>query len=653
MSKNNGSKLNGEPFYTSPRVFSYIRFSTDEQSLGDSERRQIEDADSWVKRKGLVLDPLDLTDRGMSGYHGVHRTRGKLGHFLALVEAGMIPSGSTLLVENLDRLGREGPATTLRQIIFTLWDRGIVLQTIRPEETYGPGCENEPKFIVLILYLQRAWDESQRKSDLACANWRKKQEEASEHKKLLTRTCPAWLTVTADESFAPIPAAVEAIRTIFDLKRKGVGLGTIEQKLNAGGFWVPPLKKGGGRPKKDGSRAPRQQTVGWRISYIKKILVNRAVLGEYQPYRKTAEAKREPAGPVIPNYFPAIVAPEVFSAVQANLEANQGKGGRTAKVANLLAHLVKCAYCGGPMAFSDRGKKGDRWLICDNGRRGVRKPDGTPICARHSMKYEECERLILDNLPGLRPEQVLPDPDDRSTLCRSLRQRVEGKDAERSHIEKQIGNLIDQIADTADRTIRNRYESRVKELQDRQATLKAERDTDEAELRKVESSVQSFEAWKRNLASLRRALRGGDVEVRLKLRSHLRELIDRIEVFAVGGQRYEPWVEDRTEGGEPAYWFGTDHWLPLHEAEPFMEYVSARLGSKEGRFIRVHFKVLAGTGVGVDLAPDGSLARCSRLTRPQEDIVDQWIESVPSFDRLWREFRATERPAGERRRCKG
>jgi DNA invertase Pin-like site-specific DNA recombinase len=632
------SQGNGKPPDTpaAPRVFSYIRFSTDEQSMGHSERRQVEDADAWVKGKGLELDPLDLTDRGLSGFRGVHRTKGRLGHFLALVEAGTIPRGSVLLVENLDRLGREGPSKTLRQIIFKLWDHGIILQTFRPEETYGPGCENDPKFIVLILYLQRAWDESQRKSDLARANWRKKQREASEQRKLVTRSRPAWLVVTEDGRFEPIPEAVEAVRMIFDLKRKGIGLGTIEQRLNGGGFWVPPLKKGGGRPRKDGRPAVRQQTTGWRISYIRKILVNRAVLGEYQPYHGTAGGKREFASAVVPDYFPAVVDPDVFEAVQVKLEANRGKGGRTAKVSNLLAHLARCGYCGGPMAFNDRGAKGDRWLICDTGRRGVRNPDGTPRCARHSMKYEECEKLVLDNLPGLRPEQVLPDPDEQAARCQSLRQRVEGKEAELSRIEKYIGNLIDQIADTSDQTIRNRYEVRVRELEDRKAAVKAEKDADEAELRKAESASQSFAAWKRNLVSLRRALKGGGVEVRLKLRSHLRELIDRIKVFPVGGggRRYEPCVEDRTGEDGPQCWFGDDHWLPLSEAERFIAYINRRLASREGRFIRVRFK----TGIEVDLAPDGSLAEGMILHPEEKDVVDQWLVIAPTFESLWNDY---------------
>ena len=45
-----------------------------------------------------------MRDLGLSAYKGEHRTKGALGSFLKLVEAGKITKGSTLSVESLDRL---------------------------------------------------------------------------------------------------------------------------------------------------------------------------------------------------------------------------------------------------------------------------------------------------------------------------------------------------------------------------------------------------------------------------------------------------------------------------------------------------------------------------------------------------------------------
>src|SRR5690242_14410049 len=86
-----------------PSVYSYIRFSTPEQKLGDSLRRQVEAAKGWAARRGLQFDET-LRDEGKSAYRGTHRTKGHLGRFLSRVENGEVPKGSVLVVENTDRL---------------------------------------------------------------------------------------------------------------------------------------------------------------------------------------------------------------------------------------------------------------------------------------------------------------------------------------------------------------------------------------------------------------------------------------------------------------------------------------------------------------------------------------------------------------------
>src|SRR5262249_49720406 len=95
------------------QVYSYVRFSKAEQSMGDPERRQLEAARTWAQKKGHTLDESIKPDRGRSGYHGHHRSKGNLGLFLKMVEAGSIPKGSILVVENIDRLSREAPVNVL------------------------------------------------------------------------------------------------------------------------------------------------------------------------------------------------------------------------------------------------------------------------------------------------------------------------------------------------------------------------------------------------------------------------------------------------------------------------------------------------------------------------------------------------------------
>jgi hypothetical protein len=471
-----------------------------------------------------------------------------------------------------------------------------------------------------------------------------------------------------DGDFEPIPEAVETIRTIFDLKLLGFGMERIAKRLNADASWTPPHN-------------PKRRGPGWRPSYVQKILQNRSVLGEYQLYRQE-EGKRVPDGEPISDYFPQIIEPETFHAVQAAFEANRGKGGRKGQAANLFVHIAKCGYCGGSMVMADKGseRNGGKRLVCRNAMHGVCDDSGRKVCGYRSVKYDETERTILENCRRLRPEQVLPRPDEQARLCQSLRQRIQGGQAESRDIGEQVANLADQIARTKSRAMRDRYEARAIELQERLAAIEEQIAEDERELRKAEAGLQSFTRWKRDLASLQRGIAEDDaVELRLRLRAHLREIIDRIEVFAVGfRKRYDAEEEERTPENVPRserrkaraeyldsvedfaeyvdalceeyypdgtsrkgpYWRDGQLRLPedTERFYRFLEYLTQRRMSKEGRFLRVHFK----TGARVDLVPGGSLASGMELVKDGRR-KDGWRFVSPDIDRLWREF-ATRNP---------
>src|SRR4051812_24107091 len=100
----------------SPRVYSYLRFSTPEQKLGDSERRQMELAKAYAKAEGLKFDE-QLRDEGLSGWSGKNLSKGKLGRFIERVQNGDVPTGSILFVEEVDRLSREKIVNALDTIV--------------------------------------------------------------------------------------------------------------------------------------------------------------------------------------------------------------------------------------------------------------------------------------------------------------------------------------------------------------------------------------------------------------------------------------------------------------------------------------------------------------------------------------------------------
>jgi hypothetical protein len=370
------------------------------------------------------------------------------------------------------------------------------------------------------------------------------------------------------------------------------------------------------------------------------------------------DGKRVPEGECISGYFPQVVKPSVFHAVKKKLDDNRGKGGRTGKAHNLFRNIAVCAYCGGTMQYVAKGPK---WiyLVCDNGKRKVK-------CHRHSMRY-------VENCHKLRPEQVLPDPNKQAKVCQSLRQRIQGCDGELAAIDRQLDNLIDQVTKTNSPSIRDRYEVKLKELESRKEGIEKQKTADERELARAEKGLESFTAWKANLDQLRIALKKDDPQLRLQLRSHLGELIERIEVFSAGHRKeHDPEAEHAAIQKVRALPDGRlldrfellDHPLVAaardgdklmddlvanaSEFSPvllkkkvfwaFLNDLGRRRMTKEGRFVRLHFK----TGSRVDIVPTGSFASGHRLVRPSGGRSG-WSAVSPDIDRMLKTFSETYR----------
>ena len=638
MEKPKTEKPNPKTSPITPRVYSYIRFSTPEQAMGDSERRQLEVAEKYANDKGVQLDET-LKDEGCSGYHGEHKKKGALGRFLIRVKNGNgeIPKNSILLVENIDRLGRE-PILDAFETVTSLIKNGVNIQTLVPYEFYDIKSVNSYLIYQLIGQMQRAHEESKRKSDLISQAREKARRDARETGKKLTARCPAWLDTARDNDdrlidFKINPDAQETIKTIFDLKLKGIGKGTIAKRLNKEALWMPPKSKN----KKSGGN-------GWRESYIQKILQNPAVIGEYQPYKRNDETdKREPAGEPIPNYYPEVIKPNVFYVVQEQFKKNNGKGGRTGKASNLFTHLVKCPYCNGSMAFVDKGKspKGRKMLICDNGRRRFK-------CAPYSIQYDECEELILNACStDLRPEEILPNPDEQSKRCQSLHEKIQGYIGKLRDIEKRINNYVNQIGEESNTAVGKLLKDKIREYQKQEKEIKAQQEEDEKEFKKAKSSLQSFDKWKKDLAALQKAIKkDNNVELRMRLRLHLRELIEKIEIFAVGLKENDL-PDKRITFGILMPFLGKDGkdyvdvldkktWaIREKEYTDFCNYATKRSrASKEGRFLRVYFK----PDSWCELWPKGSIPYDTTLCINEDGEID-WPRTSSGIKWLWDEYK--------------
>ncbi len=145
-----------------PRVYSYIRFSDARQAAGASVARQAEFAARWAAANGMALDTaLSMRDEGLSAYHELHVRKGALGVFLRAVEDRLVPSGSVLLVESLDRLSRAEPLTALSQLTGII-DAGVAVVTASDGRVYTRAALKADPMQLMhsLLVMIRAHEES-------------------------------------------------------------------------------------------------------------------------------------------------------------------------------------------------------------------------------------------------------------------------------------------------------------------------------------------------------------------------------------------------------------------------------------------------------------------------------------------------------------
>ena len=366
-----------------PRAYSYLRFSTPEQALGDSKRRQLEGAREWAARHGLTLDE-ELTDEGVSGFRGANtRDDTALGSFLRAVHLGAVPPGSYLIVESLDRLSRDR-ILAAQNTLLSLLLAGIIVVTLGDGREYSEESvnANPTDLLVSLLVLMRANEESETKARRMRAVWQAKRAEAVTSKRRLTVRAPAWLEADGD-GFRPIPERAAVVRRIFAETIAGRGQHAVAKGLTLDGV-----------PTWGGSQ-------GWHRSYVRKILDNPAVIGtavlHVTERLDGGGSKRSPVSEVR-DYYPAVVQPDAWARVQSLIGARDGVAGLARRgrhsgsaVRHLLAGLARCPHCEGTMTRVSKGPGGGRaYLVCAKAKRKAG-------CVYRGVPVAEVDAAILDH----------------------------------------------------------------------------------------------------------------------------------------------------------------------------------------------------------------------------------------------------------------
>lgn len=501
---------------TSPKAYSYIRFSTTEQTHGDSFRRQYELSLAYADLNGLILDErLTYKDLGVSAFDKSNVRTGQLGVFLKAVEAGLVPVGSFLLVESLDRISR-ATITDALEIFMAIVNRGITLVTLADGMEYSKEKINSQwaDIIISIAIMSRAHEESLIKSKRLKAAWESKRNNIGVKK--LTATAPGWLKLNEEKTeYLQIPERVKLVKDIFEWTKNGIGTGTITTRLNREN--IPSFSVRG-----------RDM---WYDSYIQKILHNRAVIGEFQPHR-VVDGKRVPVGEPIKDYFPRIVSDELhvlaLSARKSRLTHGAGRKGKG--ISNLFSGLLRCGYCQGSMVYMNKGSAGPRGklLVCSNAKAGK-------DCLYIPWEYSFFEQSVLTYCQGLDLDTFL-QPDQKATSeMVELSGSIQLMKAEIESIETKEFNILSAIEAGA----------KFQQFEARARVLSEEREHTETALKTAQKKYEIFSASKIDIESVRSSLtefinlmnqKNGDElhDLRAALSQQVKRIVSRIAMYPGG-----------------------------------------------------------------------------------------------------------------------
>lgn len=434
------------------KAFSYIRFSTPGQSLGDSLRRQVDKTAAYCATHGLVLDE-SLRDEGRSGYHGRHLKGGSLGRFIDRVKAGDIPTGSVLIVEAFDRLSRQSPRLAQEQFL-SLINAGIEIVTLMDGQRFSAKSldSNIGQLFMSIGMMLGANQESANKADRIRETWKARRTSQ------VTNLAPAWIRKGVN-GFEIDPAKASIVRRMY-AEIQTIGIDKLTAALNQEG--VPVLWD----TKVDGTAIKREQAV-WHQSGVRNILRTRRVLGE-QPIGKYVDGKRTETSECTKGAYPAIISEAVWFAAQQAMDSRKRgsghalAGGRNGQnITNLFGKLAVCASCKGRMIVVQRGRLGTfHYMGCSLAKTGS-------CSAKGYFRLDKIEAQFASTFATIMHTPETPDDDTaplRAMISEAQAQAERLEKLYREAYRRSLSEAPGSLADLARADIETEHKAKLAEV---------------------------------------------------------------------------------------------------------------------------------------------------------------------------------------------
>ena len=196
--------------------------------------------------------------------------------------------------------------------------------------------------------------------------------------------------------------------------------------------------------------------------------------------------------PVRHHRNPHVVEADTFYRVQLGLSQrlNHGAGRKGSAFTNIFSGIAKCAYCGSPMKFENKGRppKGATFLVCDGAKRGLG-------CEIARWRYDEFEASFLAFVQELDLSEVIGANDGKERAA--LDSSIAALKGELGDIETQREKTFEtlQQVDTASAYVARKLdelESRRREVEKKLDDRIAELSSLQTRTKSVQDSEQAF-----------------------------------------------------------------------------------------------------------------------------------------------------------------
>lgn len=300
-------------------AYSYIRFSSKRQELGDSLRRQVDAAKVYCDSKGWQLSDHSFRDLGISGFKDVNRP--SLADMLVAIEQGTIAPDSVIIIENLDRLSRAGIDQT-HDIVKSILRHNVEIVSLHDGLHLTHESLNDLIAVIrLAVSADLAYQESSKKSQRVQDN-KTRQKQAAMNGEIIAKRLVFWLS--RENNKYVLNDNAEVVRLIIEKRLEGKGFHKIAIELNEAGYI---------------SRLGR----AFSDTTIRDWVKSPALYGDYQT-GSVVDGKFV-KGDLVIGYFPALCDYSTWKKIQSSFVKRTGGNSKH----NHLSGLVRCSHCGGAM----------------------------------------------------------------------------------------------------------------------------------------------------------------------------------------------------------------------------------------------------------------------------------------------------------------